>query len=225
MSGDLSKKLEVCELYESIQGESTRAGLPCIFVRLSGCNLRCSYCDTEEVQEEGVSMSIEEILGQCRDYGCKLVEITGGEPLLQENCPDLAQCLIDEGYTVLVETNGSLPLNLLPAEAIKIMDFKCPGSGQENENDFSNIDLLGPDDEVKFVISDRKDYEWSRDIIEKCDLNAHCKHILISLAFETDEGFTLEPHKVAEWILKDKLNVRFQLQLHKLIWPWIRKGV
>ena len=151
----MDAELDVSEIFKSIQGESTWAGIPCTFVRLAGCNLRCTYCDTTYAYEAGSRMSVHSILDRCDALGCDLVEVTGGEPLAQSACPTLVSCLIDNGYTVLVETNGTLPISSLPAEAIKIMDVKCPGSGMCGKTDESNLDAIAPSDEVKFVIADR----------------------------------------------------------------------
>lgn len=212
--------LTITEIYKSVQGESTWVGLPCIFVRLTGCNLRCVWCDTEYAFYGGKKMTVDEIVTECRALDCMVVEITGGEPLLQKHCGTLAQALLDRGFTVLCETSGALPIDRLPAEVIKIMDLKCPGSGEEEKNDWSNIDRLSPRDEVKFVIADRADYEWSRDVVRKYDLAARCHQILFSPVFGP-----IEPKSMVEWILEDKLPVRFQLQLHKFVWPPDQKGV
>lgn len=210
----------VTELYKSVQGESTWAGLPCIFIRLTGCNLRCVWCDTAYAFHSGRKVSIGEIVAKCAALDCPLVEITGGEPLLQEHCGTLAQCLLDGGMTVLCETSGALPLSRLPNAVIKIMDLKCPGSGECEKNDWANIALLSPRDEVKFVIADRRDYEWSRETLRRHDLASRCKAALFSPVFGS-----LEPRALVEWILEDKLAVRFQLQLHKFVWPPDQKGV
>ena len=218
VSADAS--LTITEIYESVQGESTWVGLPCIFVRLTGCNLRCVWCDTEYAFYGGKKMSVEEVVAECEALDCKLVEITGGEPLLQKHCGTLAQALLDRGFTVLCETSGALPIDRLPDAVIKIMDLKCPGSGEEEKNDWSNIDRLSSRDEVKFVIADRTDYEWSRDVVRKYDLATRCNEILFSPVFGP-----IEPKSMVEWILEDKLPVRFQLQLHKFVWPPDQKGV
>ena len=159
------KTLRLTEIYKSIQGESTWAGKPCTFIRLARCHLRCVWCDTSYAFYGGEKVSIGEILAKCSEMDCTLVEITGGEPLIQPECVDLAAALLDAGYTVLVETSGTLPIHGLPADAIKIMDLKCPGSGECGKNDWSNIDALSAQDEVKIVIASRGDYEWSRDIV------------------------------------------------------------
>lgn len=212
--------LTITEIYKSVQGESTWVGLPCIFVRLTGCNLRCVWCDTEYAFYGGTKKSIDEIVAECRALDCRLVEMTGGEPLLQKHCGALAQALLDTGFTVLCETSGALPIDRLPADVIKIMDLKCPGSGEMERNDWSNIDRLSMRDEVKFVIADRADYEWGRDVVRKHDLASRCKQVLFSPVFGSVEAKAL-----VEWILADKLPVRFQLQLHKFVWPPNQKGV
>ena len=220
LENQTSKKLQVAEIFKSIQGESTWAGVPCVFVRLAGCNLRCRYCDTTYAYDGGSPMSVSQILDRCASLGGPLVEITGGEPLVQEACPALAACLIDTGYTVLVETNGSLPITRLPAGAIRILDVKCPGSGCADSNLWSNLDAIARRDEVKFVVTDRTDYEWSRDVVQRYDLSARCNAVLFSPAFGA-----LEPRDLAAWMLADQLNVRFQLQLHRYIWPADQRGV
>ncbi len=212
--------LSITEIYKSVQGESTLAGLPCIFVRLTGCNLRCVWCDTEYAFYGGAKRTISEIVDECVALDCTLVEITGGEPLLQKHCGALAQALLDRGLTVLCETSGALPIDRLPAKVIKIMDLKCPGSGEVDKNDWSNIDRLSPRDEVKFVIADRADYEWGRDVVRKHDLASKCNQVLFSPVFGSVDAKAL-----VEWILADNVPVRFQLQLHKFVWPPGAKGV
>lgn len=214
------RTLTVTEMYKSIQGESTWAGLPCTFVRLTGCNLRCVWCDTEYAFYGGRKMTIDEIVQACVALDCPLVEITGGEPLLQKNCGLFAQSLLDRGFTVLCETSGAVTIDRLPDEVIKIMDLKCPGSGEVERNDWSNIDRLSPRDEVKFVIADRADYEWSRDVVRRHNLDTRCRQVLFSPVFGS-----ISPQSLVEWILEDKLPVRFQLQMHKFIWPPDAKGV
>ncbi len=210
----------VTEIYRSIQGESTWAGKPCTFIRLTGCNLRCVWCDTEYAFHHGDKMTIGEILEECNRLACPLVEITGGEPLLQKGCPVLAEALLAQGYTVLCETSGSLPIAALPRDVIKIMDLKCPGSGECDKNDWSNLEALGPRDEVKFVLADREDYEWSREVLLEHHLAARCNAVLFSPVFGA-----IDPRDIVEWILEDGLDVRFQLQVHKFIWPPDQKGV
>jgi 7-carboxy-7-deazaguanine synthase len=216
----LSAVLTVTEIYKSVQGESTWAGLPCIFVRLTGCHLRCVWCDTEYAFHGGTKMTVDEIVDRCVELACPLVEITGGEPLLQKQCGTLAQCLLDRGLTVLCETSGALPIDRMPADVITIMDLKCPDSGECDKNDWSNIGRLSMRDEVKFVIAGRKDYEWSRDAVREHDLPARCHAVLFSPVFGS-----VDPRELVEWILEDELDVRFQLQMHKFIWPPDQKGV
>ena len=212
--------LVVTEIYRSIQGESTWAGIPCTFIRLTGCNLRCVWCDSAYAFHGGVRMTLPEILAECRRLGGPLVEITGGEPLLQKGCPCLAEALLAEGYIVLCETSGALPLTVLPGDVIKIMDLKCPGSGECDQNHWANIDALGPRDEVKFVLASREDYEWSRDVLRKYNLAARCHAVLFSPVFGA-----IDPKDIVAWLLEDRLEVRFQLQMHKFIWPPGQKGV
>ncbi len=214
------KTLRVTEVYKSIQGESTWVGLPCTFIRLARCHLRCAWCDTEYAFRGGEPVSVVDLVGRCGELDCSLVEITGGEPLIQPNCFELTAGLIERGYTVLVETSGTLPIATLPAEAIKIMDLKCPDSGECGKNDWFNIDALSMRDEVKFVIASRKDYEWAAGVVRQHRLAGRCKAVLISPVF----GF-VEPADIVQWILEDKLPVRFQLQMHKSIWSPDAKGV
>ncbi len=211
--------LRVNEIFKSIQGESSSAGIPCVFVRLTGCNLRCSYCDTTYAYEEGPDMSVNEIIKEIEGYGCKNVCITGGEPLLQKNTYKLINLLKKENYKIFIETNGSMDMNLLPKYVIRIMDVKCPDSGMNKEMDWKNLERLRGDDEVKFVMSSRKDYEWAKEIVKKHNLPDRTK-VLFGSAYGK-----LKPKNLAEWILKDKLNVRLQLQLHRIIWPDKTRGV
>lgn len=212
--------LKVNEIFLSIQGESLHAGRPCVFVRLAGCNLRCAYCDTRHAWFEGRQTGIEEIVSRVMDYGVPLVEITGGEPLLQSQTPALARRLLDAGLEVMVETNGSLPIDRISAECIRVMDIKCPGSGQGDKTDFDNIGRLGPKDQVKFVVCDRADYDFARAVIERHWNGKPPVPVLISPAAET-----VAPATVAAWILEDRIDVRLQLQLHKILWPGIERGV
>lgn len=216
--------MRVAEVFFSIQGESTWAGRPCVFVRLAGCELRCTYCDTPYARDGGEAMSVGAIVERCLQWPCRLVEITGGEPLLQEACPALARALLEAGFTVLVETSGALPVHILPPEAIRIMDLKCPGSGMADRNDWTNVDALTGRDEVKFVIGDRGDYEWSKDAVERLGLTKRCHAVLFSAAGGAGDG-GLAPRDLAQWILADGLDVRFQLQLHKYVWPPDERGV
>lgn len=219
-SDPLAATLRVTEIYRSIQGESTWVGKPCTFVRLARCHLRCVWCDTEYAFYGGEKVSIGEIVRKCESMECPLVEVTGGEPLVQPECPSLVQALLDKEFTVLVETSGTLPIRDLPSEAIKIMDLKCPASGECDKNDWSNIDALAPQDEVKFVIADRSDFEWARDVVRRYDLPARCNAVLFSPVFGA-----VEPADLVRWILDEGLDVRFQLQLHKCVWAPDAKGV
>ena len=211
--------IKINEIYLSVQGESTHIGLPCIFIRLTGCNLRSSLCDTAYAFYVGKNMSIDEIIQKVESFGIHLVEITGGEPLMQDNVYTLIRKLIEKGYKVMLETGGSISLERVPKDVIKIMDLKCPGSGEQEKNNLDNLKLLTPHDEVKFVILDRKDYEWSRDIIEKFKIN-ETAHILLSPVFDK-----LELKEMVKWILEDRLPVRLQTQLHKIIWDKNTIGV
>ena len=211
--------LKINEIYFSIQGESTKAGLPCVFVRLTYCNLRCKYCDTEYAFYEGKELSLEEIISGVKKFDCKLVEITGGEPLVQSDTINLMQRLCDEGFEVLLETGGSLSIKEIDPRVKIIMDLKCPSSGMLKKNYYKNIDFIKPSDEIKFVIGTREDYEWTKKIIQKYNLMKKCI-ILFSVVFGE-----LEPVRLVEWILEDKLDIRFQLQMHKFIWEPTTKGV
>lgn len=212
--------LTVTEIFRSIQGESTWAGLPCVFVRLTGCNLRCVWCDTAYAFSGGTKMTVEDVVARVAELACPLVEITGGEPLLQEACPSLAEALLGRGLTVLCETSGALPIDRVPADVITIMDLKCPGSGESSKNDWGNVDRLSRRDEVKFVIADRADYEWSRDVVHRYGLPARCNAVLFAPVFGV-----LEARDLVQWILEDGLPVRFQPQLHKFVWPPDTRGV
>ncbi len=211
--------IKVNEIYFSIQGESSKAGLPCVFVRLTYCNLRCTYCDTEYAFFDGKDYSIDEIIDRVKKYECRLVEITGGEPLFQKECYDLLKKLCEEGFEVLLETGGSLPVKEVDKAVRIIMDLKCPSSGMVKKNLFENIRYLKTGDELKFVIGTREDYEWTKEIIKKYGLSNKCE-ILFSVVFGE-----LEPLTLVNWILEDKLKVRFQLQMHKFIWDPLAKGV
>jgi len=194
-------------------------GLPCVFVRLTSCNLRCSYCDTEYAFYEGNEMTADEIIDVVRSYQCKLIEVTGGEPLLQEGVYALMDRLCNEGYEVLLETGGSLDISKVDSRVRRIMDLKCPSSKMVNKNCWGNIDYLTPEDEVKFVIGTREDYEWSKEIIGKYSLDEKCP-VSMSVVFGE-----LKPVQLAEWILQDRLNLRLNLQMHKYIWPLEMRGV
>jgi 7-carboxy-7-deazaguanine synthase len=208
--------LKVVEIFKSIQGESTFQGLCCTFVRLSGCNLRCTYCDTY-AYEGGTAMPLPDIMNRIRDLNSSLVEITGGEPLIQESVYDLLEALLAGGFTVLLETNGSISLRKVPPGIIKIMDMKCPGSAMDSRNLYSNIASLGNNDEIKFVLSDAHDYQWAMEIIERYDLREKSP-ILFSPVHEK-----LRACELAEWILRDRAPVRLNLQLHRYIWGNERK--
>lgn len=211
--------MKICEIFKSIQGESTWQGMPCIFIRLSGCNLRCKYCDTTYAFVEGREMSVEEVLSQTRALRGKMVEITGGEPLLQEEVYPLMERLLDEGHMVLLETNGSRDISRVDPRVQKIMDIKCPASGMVAYMNFNNIDSLRPDDEVKFVLTDYADYEWAKQMVKRFNLTKRAV-VLFSPAYKR-----LDPQVLARWILDDNLTVRLQLQLHKYIWgPDERRG-
>ncbi|HKV53831.1 MAG TPA: radical SAM protein [Candidatus Binataceae bacterium] len=216
----MSERLRVNEIFFSIQGESTWAGSPCVFVRLTGCNLRCSWCDTEYAFHEGTHSSIAEIVERVRSFDCGLVEVTGGEPLLQKGIHALFGALLDHGLTVLVETSGERDLSAVDARVIKIMDLKCPASGEQHRNRWSNLQCLGARDEVKFVIADRADYEWAREVLDARQVASKVKAVLMSPVFGQ-----LEPAALAQWILGDRLPVRLQLQMHKHIWPSETRGV
>ena len=211
--------LKINEIYYSIQGESSHSGRPCIFIRLTYCNLRCTYCDTEHAFYEGSNMTIDEILIYIKKWNCNLVEVTGGEPLFQKECINLLNALIDQSYEVLLETGGSLPLKNVPKNVIKIVDFKCPSSGMEKKNLWSIVKDLQVHDEIKFVIGNKEDFEWSKNIINKYSLNDIC-----TLFFSPVYG-KLKPAQLVDWILNDNINVRMQLQMHKSIWPADKKGV
>jgi len=211
--------LKINEIFYSIQGESSHAGLPCVFVRLTYCNLRCVYCDTEYAFYEGKDIGLDEIISQVNKYECKLVEITGGEPLMQDEVHDLMTRLCDLGFKVMIETGGSLPIEKVDKRIKIIMDLKTPYSKMEHKNLYENINFLKPEDEVKFVIGNKTDYEWSKNIIVKYGLDKKVS-VLMSPVFGLIENIDL-----ASWILQDKLNIRFQVQLHKYIWSPETRGV
>jgi 7-carboxy-7-deazaguanine synthase len=212
--------LTVNEIFYSIQGESTRAGQPCVFVRLTACDLRCSWCDTEYAFYEGRKQSVDEVVAAVEQHDCPLVEITGGEPLLQEGVYDLMNRLLASGRTVLLETGGHRPIDRVPTEVVKIVDVKCPGSGEVDKNEWSNLDRLSPHDEVKFVIKDRADYEFARDVIRGKNLAARCAAVLMSPVHDV-----LGAEALSQWMLADRLPARLQLQLHKYIWSPSTRGV
>ena len=211
--------LRVNEIFHSIQGESGHAGLPCVFVRLTGCNLRCRWCDTEYAFHEGQELSVAEVLAEVDRHGCPLVEITGGEPLLQEDAPELMARLLERGHQVLLETGGSLPIESVPDGVVRIVDIKCPASGEVERNRWENVDHLKATDELKFVIADRTDYEWAARQIRERDLTRRCAVLFSPVHDELDPG------ELAGWVLADRLPVRVQVQLHKILWPGVTRGV
>ncbi len=223
--------LRINEIFYSIQGESTRVGEPCVFVRLAGCHLRCAYCDTEYAFREGETREIDDIIREVDSHPCKLVEITGGEPLLQPRVHELMTRLCDAGDTVLIETSGACDISPCDPRVIRIMDIKAPASGESERMDWNNIDHLTERDEVKFVISDRNDYDWAMDVIAKHDLIGHVRSVLMSPVFEQPKGLEilgaqgLAMRELAAWILEDGLSVRLQPQLHKFIWDPQTRGV
>jgi 7-carboxy-7-deazaguanine synthase len=214
------KTLTINEIYHSIQGESTWAGEPCVFVRLTFCDLRCNYCDTEYAFYEGRKQTLKEIVDAVAAFQCPLVEITGGEPLLQKNVLPLMTMLADTGHTVLLETSGAHDISKVDLRVHRIMDLKTPGSGECRRNLFSNIEHLTQRDEVKFVIGSRQDYEWSREQVGRYALTQRCRAVLFSPIFGR-----IDPREIVEWILADRLPVRFQLQMHKFIWTPTKRGV
>jgi 7-carboxy-7-deazaguanine synthase len=228
----MDETLLVNEIFLSIQGESTHAGRPCSFVRLTGCNLRCSYCDTEYAFHEGERMTIPQIVTQLDSYGCDLIEITGGEPLIQLPVYGLINELLGRGRTVMIETSGASDVRRVNPRAIKIMDLKCPDSGESDRNRWENLEHLTARDEIKFVISSRRDYEWAREVIRERNLAHRVNAILMSPAWhkpeELSEGqspMKLEPAALASWILEDRIPARLQLQMHKHIWGAAARGV
>ncbi len=211
--------LHVNEIFYSIQGESTYAGRPCVFVRLTGCNLRCRWCDTEYAFYEGETLTVGQVLEQVRAYKCPLVEITGGEPLLQDDVHVLIDRLLFEGYEVLIETGGSLDVGRLDRRVVKIVDLKPPGSGMDRHNNLDNLQYLDRKDQIKFVVADRRDYEWGKQMMTEHAL-AEKVHVLFSPVFGE-----LDPRELAEWILADRLPARLQIQLHKYLWDPNQRGV
>jgi len=202
----------ITEIFKSIQGESSYAGLPCSFIRTTGCNLRCTWCDTAYAFHGGKEMSIPEILQAIEPYRCELVEITGGEPLLQPDVSELSERLLQKDYTILLETSGALDISTVPSEVIKIMDIKCPDSGMMHEMKWENLEKLTPRDEIKFVINGRTDYDWSVKMLYDYHLYRQ-NLVLFSPVYQK-----MSPQQLAEWILEDNLPVRFQVQLHKVLW-------
>jgi 7-carboxy-7-deazaguanine synthase len=225
----------ITEIFNSIQGEGTRAGLPCIFVRLTGCNLRCKWCDTAYAFHGGKKMSVEEVVSRVDELSGRiggkmavpLVELTGGEPLLQEEIYPLADQLLSLGYTVMIETSGERFIGRLPKEVIKIVDVKCPDSGEPDTFEVRNLEELSANDEVKFVISSRRDYEFAREFTREQKLGSRVKDVLFSPVHDDPQGSWkgLEPRNLVEWILEDGLQVRLGLQLHKIVWDPATKGV
>src|SRR6202521_395970 len=226
----------ITEIFKSIQGEGTRAGLPCIFVRLTGCNLRCTWCDTAYAFHGGQKISVDEVMERVESLnrrpdgsalGITLIELTGGEPLLQEEIYPLAEKLLSAGYTVLIETSGERFVGRLPKEVIKILDVKCPDSGEADTFEMKNLDAIGANDEVKFVLSTRRDYEFARDFTLQHQLAQRVRAVLFSPVFDDPEGKWrgLQPPALVGWILADGLPVRLGLQLHKFVWDPATKGV
>lgn len=206
--------LLVNEIFYSIQGESLFNGRPCAFIRLTGCNLRCSYCDTVYAYEKGFEMEIQAIIKQIDSFGCPLVEVTGGEPLIQPETPFLIRALLENGYEVLIETNGSLDISMVDNRCIKIVDIKCPSSRESKQNDLENLKRMDRKDQVKFVIGTRKDYDYAKKIRKLIPEWFAADHVLFSPV-----SGEMVPSQLANWILEDKLNVRFHLQMHHIIWP------
>jgi 7-carboxy-7-deazaguanine synthase len=227
--------MQITEIYKSLQGESTHAGLPCVFVRLTGCNLRCSWCDSEYTFQGGHKMTLEEVCDEVKRLSPRggLVEITGGEPMLQEReLVPLMRQLLEGGYRVLLETSGERPLERVPAEVIKIVDVKCPDSGEADTFHIENLETLTAHDEVKFVLSGRRDYEFAREFTHRHGLSEHVNAVLFSPAFRKDatgardsSHCLLDPQELAEWMLADDVPARLGLQLHKFIWDPAVKGV
>jgi 7-carboxy-7-deazaguanine synthase len=212
--------LTVNEIFHSIQGESTHAGRPCVFVRLTACDLRCSWCDTPYAFHEGQKMSVDDVVRRVGEYGCDVVEITGGEPLLQKEVYPLMQRLLDEGRTVMLETGGHLSVDAVPDAVIRVIDVKCPGSGESDKNHWPNLENLRPTDEIKFVIKDRADYEYARAVVLKHELSDRCAAVHFSPVHGVQDA-----RQLSEWVLEDRLKVRVQLQLHKYIWDPTTRGV
>ena len=219
MNSENDRILVITEIYASVQGESSFAGLPCVFVRLTGCPLRCRWCDTVYGFKGGETQSFEHIIEQIRATGINLVELTGGEPLAQKNCIPFMERLIEEGFEVLCETSGSEPIADVPKGVTLIMDLKCPASGMCEKNLWANLDFLKPNDEIKFVIADRGDYEWAKATIERHSLGGRFQ-LLMSVAFGL-----LEPATLVDWMIEDRLPCRLNLQQHKYIWSPRKKGV
>lgn len=211
--------MKVCEIFSSIQGESSYAGMPCTFIRLSGCNLRCAYCDTAYSYDQGTEWSLQEILAQVKGKGLRLVEVTGGEPLLQRETPGLIESLVEKKYQVLVETNGSFDIRVIDRRAVVVLDVKTPGSGMVGSNNLENLDYIRPSDEVKFVICGDADYEWAKALLSRTGLTKRSK-----VLFSAATGM-LDPSDLAGWIVKDALDVRLNIQAHKYIFGPDVRGV
>ena len=218
--GRITKVLTVNEIYLSVQGESTHVGRPCVFVRLTACDLRCRWCDTPYAFTGGRKMSIDEVLAEIEPHGTPLVEITGGEPLLQRDVYPLMERLLEQGYGVLLETGGHVPLDEVPDAVVAVVDVKCPGSGEAHRNDWGNLDRLRPHDEVKFVIKDRADYEYARDVITKHRLGERVAALHLSPVHGV-----MDLRQLSEWTMADRLPARVQVQLHKYIWDPDTRGV
>jgi len=212
--------LTVNEIFFSIQGESTYAGLPCVFVRLTACDLRCSWCDTAYAFSNGQKRSVDEVLTAVRQYACRLVEVTGGEPLLQDAVYALMERLLAEDFTVLLETGGHRSIARVPPAVVTVLDVKCPGSNESARVDWENLERLRPHDQVKFVIADRRDYDFAREVLARYDLAPRTASVLFSPVHDV-----LDPRRLAEWVLADRLPVRVQLQVHKYIWGAKARGV
>jgi len=213
--------MQITEIFFSIQGESTYTGRPCVFVRTTACNLRCTWCDSEYTFTGGVKMTLDEVMSRVESYPCKLVEITGGEPMLQEKeVIELSRRLIERGYQVMLETSGERDLAHVPSPVVKIVDVKCPGSGEGGTFRISNLHTLRPHDEVKFVVANREDYDFTRDFIRVHDLRARVNAVNLAPVFGS-----LHPRELAEWILADGLDARLGLQIHKFIWDPLARGV
>ena len=212
--------LTVNEIFHSIQGESTHTGRPCVFVRLTGCDLRCVWCDTPYAFHEGRKLDVDEVVAAVEQYRCDLVEITGGEPLLQEDVYPLMDRLLATGATVLLETGGHVSVARVPVAVVKVVDVKCPGSGECDRNAWDNLSRLTDRDQVKFVIADRVDYEFARDVVRRHTLETRCGTVLFSAVHDL-----LPPARLAEWMLADRLPVRLQIQLHKHLWGAETRGV
>lgn len=222
--GQKTDRLKIHEIFYSIQGESTYAGRPCVLVRLTGCQMRCSWCDTEYAFYEGSWRTRQEVLDEVASFGCPLVELTGGEPLLQPAARPLMTDLCDAGFEVLLETGGGVDIGEVDPRVQRIVDVKCPGSGEAENNCWQNLDLLTERDEVKFVVTDRADYEFAKQLIERHDLASRCP-VHLSPVHELPGTEGLPPVRLAEWILADQLPVRLQLQMHKFIWHPQARGV